>query len=78
MRKSEPMAVTNPDHFAPSGDGVTRASDNDPYQAEVLASGNDVSLEQEFLKSNDVMRSYSMNTQILKTFTTMLQTVTKG
>jgi flagellar basal-body rod protein FlgB len=78
MRKSVPMAVTNPDHFAPSGDGVTRASDNDPYQAEVLASGNDVSLEQEFLKSNDVMRSYSMNTQILKTFTTMLQTVTKG
>lgn len=78
MRKSVPMAVTNPDHFAPAGDGVTRASDNDPHQAEVLASGNDVSLEQEFLKSNDVMRSYSMNTQILKTFTTMLQTVTKG
>jgi flagellar basal-body rod protein FlgB len=43
-----------------------------------VASGHDVSLEQEFLKSNDVMRSYSMNTQILKTFTTMLQTVTKG
>jgi flagellar basal-body rod protein FlgB len=30
MRKSVPMAVTNPDHFAPSGVGVTRASDNDP------------------------------------------------
>jgi flagellar basal-body rod protein FlgB len=78
MRKSVPMAVTNPDHFSPSGDGVAQARDNDPYQAEVLVSGNDVSLEQEFLKSNDVMRSYSMNTQILKTFTNMLQTVTKG
>lgn len=78
MRKSVPMAVTNPDHFSPSGDGVVEARDNDPYQAEVLVSGNDVSLEQEFLKSNDVMRSYSMNTQIMKTFANMLQTVTKG
>lgn len=78
MRKSVPMAVTNPDHFSPAGDGVVQARDNDPYQAEVLVSGNDVSLEQEFLKSYDVMRSYSMNTQILKTFNNMLQTVTKG
>jgi flagellar basal-body rod protein FlgB len=78
MRKSVPMAVTNPDHISPSGEGVVQARDNDPYQAEVLVSGNDVSLEQEFLKSNDVMRGYSMNTQILKTFTGMLRTVTKG
>jgi flagellar basal-body rod protein FlgB len=78
MRKSVPMAVTNPDHFSPAGDGVVQARDNDPYQAEVLVSGNDVSLEQEFLKSYDVMRSYSMNTQTLKTFNNMLQTVTKG
>lgn len=78
MRKAVPMAVTNADHFSPAGDAVVQARDNDPYQAEVLVSGNDVSLEQEFLKSNDVMRSYSMNTQILKTFANMLQTVTKG
>jgi len=78
MRKAIPMAVTNSEHFAPTGDGVVAARDNGAYQAEVLASGNDVSLEQEFLKSNDVMRSYSMNTQILKTFSNMLQTVTKG
>jgi len=78
MRKSVPMAVTNADHLSPSGDGVVEARDNDPRQAEVLVSGNDVSLEQEFLKSNDVMRGYSMNTQILKTFSNMLHTVTKG
>ena len=78
MRKSVPMAVTNPDHFSPAGDGVVQARDNDPYQAEVLVSGNDVSLEQEFLKSYDVMRSYSMNAQILKTFNNMLLTATKG
>ncbi len=78
MRKSVPMAVTKADHFSPSGDGLVQARDNDPQQADVLVSGNDVSLEQEFLKSNDVMRGYSMNTQILRTFSGMLRTVTKG
>ena len=78
MRKSVPMAVTNADHFSPSADGTVEARDNDPYQAEVLVSGNDVSLEQEFLNSYDVMRSYSMNAQILKTFNNMLLTATKG
>ena len=78
MRKSVPMAVTNGDHFSPSGDGLVQARDNDSQQADVLVSGNDVSLEQEFLKSNDVMRGYSMNTQILRTFSGMLRTVTKG
>ncbi|HVX37833.1 MAG TPA: flagellar basal body protein [Hyphomicrobium sp.] len=78
MRKSVPMAVTNPDHLSPSGNGVVEARENDPYQAEVLVSGNDVSLEQEFINSYDVMRSYSMNAQILKTFNNMLLTATKG
>jgi flagellar basal-body rod protein FlgB len=78
MRRSVPMVATNPEHFSPAGDGVVKASDVDPNQAEVFVSGNDVSLEQEFLKSNDVMRNYSMNTQILKTFRGMLQLVTKG
>ena len=41
-------------------------------------SGNDVNLEQEFLKSNDVMRSYTMNTQLMKSFDRMLQSVTKS
>ena len=78
MRKAVPMAVTNPDHFAPAGDGLVQARDDDPNQAEVLVSGNDVSLEQEFLKSGEVMRGYSMNTQIMRTFSGMLRSVTKG
>lgn len=78
MRKAVPMAVTTPDHFAPAGDGLVQARDNDPNQAEVLVSGNDVSLEQEFLKSGEVMRGYSMNTQIMRTFSGMLRSVTKG
>lgn len=78
MRKAVPMAVTNSDHFSPAGDGLVQARDNDPNQAEVLVSGNDVSLEQEFLKSGEVMRGYSMNTQIMRTFSGMLRSVTKG
>ncbi|MBS0251878.1 MAG: flagellar basal body rod protein [Proteobacteria bacterium] len=78
MRTSVPMAATSAQHFSsPEFDAVSN-QDNGDGQAEVLVSGNDVSLEQEFLKSNDVMRSYSLNTQIMKTFDRMLQSVTKG
>lgn len=78
MRTSVPMAATNPQHFASPEFDAVRDQDNGPGQAEVLVSGNDVNLEQEFLKSNDVMRSYTLNTQIMKTFDRMLQSVTKG
>ncbi|HVZ04377.1 flagellar basal body protein [Hyphomicrobium sp.] len=78
MRRSVSMTTTNPEHIASSDDGQVPAYENDPNRAEVLVSGNDVSLEDEFLKSGEVMRSYSLNTQILKTFSSMLQSVTKG
>jgi flagellar basal-body rod protein FlgB len=78
MQKSLPMAATDAQHLASTDDGTQLASEADPGKAEVLYSGNDVSLEQEFLKSGDVMRSYSMNTQILKAFDRMLQSVAKA
>jgi len=78
MRRSVSMTTTNPEHIASSDDGKVPAYENDPNRAEVLVSGNDVSLEGEFLKSGEVMRSYSLNSQILKTFSSMLQSVTKG
>lgn len=77
MRQSVPMAVTDPQHLAPADIG-TALQNGGSSEAEVLVSGNDVNLEQEFLKSNDVMRSYTMNTQIMKTFDRMLQSVTKA
>lgn len=78
MRQSVPMAATNEQHFSsPEFDAVGNRENGDG-QADVMVSGNDVNLEQEFLKSNDVMRSYSLNTQIMKTFDRMLQSVTKG
>lgn len=78
MRASAPMAVTNPRHIAASEFDAVRDRDDNSGQAEVLVSGNDVNLEEEFLKSNDVMRSYTLNTQIMKTFDQMLASVTKG
>lgn len=78
MQASAPMAATNSQHFGSSEFEAVRDQDNGPGQAEVLVSGNDVNLEQEFLKSNDVMRSYSLNTQIMKSFDNMLASVTKG
>ncbi len=76
MRKSIPITATDPRHLA-AGDSTVRAND-DESQAEIFVSGNDVNLEQEFLKSNDVMRSYTLNTQIMKSFDSMLQSVTKS
>jgi flagellar basal-body rod protein FlgB len=77
MRKAAPMAVTDPRHISADGDiGTVRNVNTD--EAEVLESGNNVSLEEEFLKSADVSRSYSMNTQIIKTFSRMLQSATKA
>jgi flagellar basal-body rod protein FlgB len=77
MQTSMPMAATNSQHFAaPAFDAIANGDGAD--KSEVLVSGNDVNLEQEFLKSNDIMRSYTLNTQIMKTFDRMLQSVTKS
>ena len=78
MRKSLPMTVTDGQHLSSEDGSKVLSQDDDASKAEVLVSGNDVSLEQEFLKSGEVMRSYSMNTQILKTFDRMLQSVARS
>jgi flagellar basal-body rod protein FlgB len=78
MQSSTSMTATEPQHFGSSDVDTIRDQDSGPGQAEVLVSGNDVNLEQEFLKSNDVMRGYTLNTQIMKSFDRMLQSVTKS
>jgi flagellar basal-body rod protein FlgB len=75
MRKSLPMSATDGAHFSSAFDITENQGDGD---AEVLASGNNVNVEQEFLKSSEVMRSYSLNSQLMKTFDRMLQSVTKA
>lgn len=78
MRSSLQMAKTDASHLAPSGDGDAQIRDTRLDKADVQASGNDVNLESEFLKTGEIMRGYSMNTQILKAFSRMLLSATKA
>lgn len=71
------MTTSNPAHMTPPGDpaaaiGTQRA---DPW--ETLHSGNDVSLEQELIKSGEVARQHRLNTSVAKTFHRMLLASTK-
>ena len=77
MQAADPMATTHGAHFPLEDANVASAKIVNTEGTEVLHSGNDVSVEQEFLKSGEVTRSYSMNTQILKAFGRMLSAVTK-
>jgi flagellar basal-body rod protein FlgB len=73
------MAADKPGHLLPDSNGMpgspaaVRGATWDVYY-----SGNDVSLEQELLKSNEVNRAYSLNTAIVKKFDTMLISSAKG
>jgi flagellar basal-body rod protein FlgB len=72
------MAVTNPRHMQVDGGALGSANAVEEKEPEVFQSGNDVSLEKEFLKSADVSRQYTLNAQIIKTFNRMLLSVTKA
>jgi flagellar basal-body rod protein FlgB len=45
---------------------------------EIYNSGNNVSLEQELMKTGEVRRAYTLNTNILKSFQRMLASVARG
>ena len=78
MRKSLPMAVTDPQHLAPGDVGGRRDQRCSVGPGGGICSPGTASASRsEFLKSGDVMRSYSMNTQIIKAFDRMLQSATK-
>lgn len=72
MRESLPLSATDRAHFAQEGARATEAQLQDTGGDAVLPSGNNVNLEQEFLKSGEVMRNYSMNSQIIKAFHRMV------
>lgn len=78
LRGSLPMTATNAAHISPGGDGEAAVRDTRTSDNGVQESGNDVNLENEFLKTGEIMRSYSMNTQILKAFSRMLLSATKA
>ena len=72
------MAITNPRHIQADGGALGSAHAVEENEPEVFQSGNDVSLEKEFLKSAEVSRQYTLNSQIIKTFNRMLLSVTKA
>ncbi len=66
------LASTNASHLELDPIQAQAASIKDETPWEVTDSGNSVSLEQEMIKANDVNRSYSLNTNLVKAFHGML------
>jgi flagellar basal-body rod protein FlgB len=75
---SLPLVATDVAHMTPVETSLPSFAGQNVHEAVVLHAGNDVSLEQEFLKAGEVMRSYSVNTQIIKAFNRMLLLSTKA
>jgi len=78
MRNSMPMAGTNSAHFTNGGASTAEAVVRNVDGAESVHSGNNVSLENEFMKSGEVMRSYSVNSRIITAFHRMVLAAAKG
>jgi flagellar basal-body rod protein FlgB len=72
------LVATDPAHMTPLEASLPALAGQRTHQSVVLHAGNDVSLEQEFMKAGEVMRSYSVNTQIIKAFNRMLLLSTKA
>ena len=71
------LATTHPAHLSQSRTGDAAFSIVEPKKTDRLHSGNDVNVEQEFFKSGEVMRNYSLNSQIIKAFHRMQLASTK-
>ncbi|MGO9133199.1 MAG: flagellar basal body rod protein FlgB [Methylovirgula sp.] len=72
------MAATDPAHMQPDSYDIASVAEKENTPWEVSYSGNSVSLEQEMLSANEVNRSYSLNTALVKSFNQMLSMSTKG
>jgi flagellar basal-body rod protein FlgB len=73
------LITTNPLHIGTdplSAEPVSIRGEGHPW--EVSHSGNSVSLEQELLKSGEVMSAYSLNRAVTKAFGQMLMMSVKG
>ena len=73
------LSTTSPLHIAfdpLSAEALPVKGEGQPW--EVSPSGNSVSLEQEMLKSGEVMSAFSLNRAVTKAFNQMLMTSVKG
>jgi flagellar basal-body rod protein FlgB len=74
---SLPLNTNHSAHFDTVGATNRHIETKSEKQGDVLHSGNDVSLEQEFLKSGETMKTFNLNIQIVKAFNRMLFAATK-
>lgn len=72
------LSATNAGHFTSSGAQPGMAETIAGKSGEVLQSGNNVSLEQEFLKTGEVMKQFTFNNQVVKAFNRMLFAAAKA
>lgn len=72
------LSTTNAGHFGGSDIRTGSIASGATKSGEVLQSGNDVNLEQEFLKTGEVMKAFTFNNQIVKAFNRMFFTATKA
>jgi flagellar basal-body rod protein FlgB len=72
------VAATSPNHITstPAETMTARQRKSDSWST--VHSGNSVSIEQEMLKAGDISRSYSLTTNIVKSFHRMMATALKG
>ncbi len=73
------LATTSPAHFSTGESQGGLASEvNAAEDTETFFSGNDVSLEQEMIKSGEINRAYSLNAAIVKAFNGLILQSAKG
>lgn len=72
------LSTTNAGHFSSPGPQQGMAAETAGKSGEVLQSGNNVSLEQEFLKTGEVMKQFTFNNQVVKAFNRMLFAAAKA
>ena len=71
------LATTSPAHLAVDS-AATNAIRETPVESwDVTHSGNSVSVDQQFLKANEVRSAYSLNVAIVRAFNRMLLTSAK-
>ncbi|ADP71749.1 flagellar basal body rod protein [Rhodomicrobium vannielii ATCC 17100] len=72
------MTSTSPMHLRAEVSQISSTAQEDAAGGETFYSGGDVNLDQEMLKSSEVMRDYALNASVVKTFHSMISQAAKG
>ncbi|KAI95784.1 flagellar basal body rod protein FlgB [Rhodomicrobium vannielii ATCC 17100] len=72
------MTSTSPLHLRAEVSQVGSYAQEDAGDGATFYSGGDVNLDQEMLKSSEVMRDYALNASVVKTFHSMISQAARG